>query len=171
MKVRHWPLLIAGFTTAAALTACGSSSTSPAPSTSASASPSLPATPSPSSTPSSGTTTDGGGSSSGDNAKLDLVVNGFNAKSGQLMSMFKGTYTAIKASPDYPNTLVLTYTFAKHIDPTTAGSALASQNDVLQAACTADFYKAMKAVGISTPHARFVYANPDGSNIASYTCK
>lgn len=167
MKIQYRPLLaVAGLTLTATLTGCGSSSSS-APSTSTSGSPSASPSTSASAAISSGTTSVTGGS----NAKLDLVVGGFNSKSGQLMSMFKGMYTSIKATADYPSTLVLTYTFAKRVDPKTAGAALATQNEVLQAVCRANFYKAMAAVGVSSPHARFVYANPDGSTVGTYTCK
>jgi len=108
--------------------------------------------------------------SSSHSAALDRVVAASNAAVPRLMSMFANVYSKIEFSANYPSTLVVTYTYLKTVDAVVAKPQIDAKTAALQASCRSNFYRAMSTAGISHPTAKYVWLNPDGSAVDSFTC-
>src|SRR5581483_10501852 len=138
MHVRHIQLIAAGLALSAAVAGCGSSSST------------------------AGIGTASQTTAAADNPTLDRIVSATNSKMSANLRQFANVYSNIVATAEAPSTLVITYTFVKHIDPATGGAKILTQGAILDAACNTDFYPAMKTAGIASPTARYVWDNPDG---------
>lgn len=154
MKTRWASVAVVVALGSAALAGCGSS-----PSTAG-----MHQTPaSPSSSPTEMATGQGG-------TALDRVVAASNAEVPKLMSMFGNIYSKIAFSGRGSNTLIVTYTYLKMVDPAKAKPQINAEAPVLQAACKANFFRALSAGGVSHPAAEYVWNNPDGSPVVTFKC-
>jgi len=104
-------------------------------------------------------------------AALDKVVAASDTQVSKMKTMFATVYSDITFTAEYPQTLVITYTYLKRVDPAIVKPRLATQAPVFSAVCKTDFFRPMKVAGIAKPAAKLVWLNPDGSEVASFTCK
>ncbi|MGC4173964.1 DUF4854 domain-containing protein [Demequina sp.] len=104
------------------------------------------------------------------NAALDAYVALEAAQADTIMEAYGDIYSAYSVEPEYPNTVVFTYTFKEALDPEAAAEALESQVDTVDSTCQSVVFPAMEAQGVTpTQQAMFVYLNPDGSELWSHS--
>lgn len=80
-----------------------------------------------------------------------------------------GVYSDAAIEAVAPSTIVFSYVYAEAVDVPTAAAYLDTMVETLQAACDAQVFPAMVAVGISDPQVVYTYLNPDGSEIWTHT--
>jgi hypothetical protein len=110
------------------------------------------------------------GEAASSQAALDAYV---ALERAAIPSIFESTgdvYTDITIDPEYPATIVYTYTYAETLDPVASAAYFDEQIPTLQDVCESAVFPAMAFSGVEgTRHATFVYLNPDGSTIWTYT--
>ncbi|WP_413452544.1 hypothetical protein AA0Y32_10225 [Georgenia phoenicis] len=83
---------------------------------------------------------------------------------------FAEIYSEITVTPQYPDTVVFSYTYAQQVDAALASEELAAQAKDLQELCETAVFPAMEATGVGpTQQVTYIYTNADGSEIWSQT--
>ena len=103
------------------------------------------------------------------NAALDGYVALELKQRDQILDTFKDTYSDFTVQPQYPDTVLYTYTYLNELDPAAAGAALEEVASTMQDSADTIIFPAMEAAGVADPKVTFVYLNPDGSEIWSKT--
>lgn len=104
-----------------------------------------------------------------DDGALDAFVAAQQSSIPAIMDATPGVYSEVAIEGTEPSTIVFSYVYAEAVDVPTAAAYLDTMVETLQAACDAQVFPAMEAVGISDPQAVYTYLNPDGSEIWSHT--
>ncbi|MDR1790200.1 MAG: DUF4854 domain-containing protein [Propionibacteriaceae bacterium] len=80
---------------------------------------------------------------------------------------FGDTFSSVELSAEGENTIVYTYVFGTEQDIPTISAGFESTTSTLQSGCDEAVFPAMRQAGISDPAAKYVYLNPDGTEVWS----
>lgn len=100
------------------------------------------------------------------NEALETYVAQVRSQAEDQMERFDDVYSDFSVTAEGDDTMVYDYTFRQQVDPAQADA----QRDTIRKTVSGigdAILTEMKAAGISDPKARWVYRNPDGSEIMS----
>lgn len=121
-------------------------------------------------TPASEETTPAQSEAADQEAALDEYVALEQAQLDAAGDSFAEMYSEITVTPQYPDMVVFSYTYAQQVDATLAAQELAAREGELQELCDTAVFPAMKATGVGpTQQVTYTYKNADGSEIWSQT--
>ncbi|MCA0294552.1 MAG: DUF4854 domain-containing protein [Actinobacteria bacterium] len=100
---------------------------------------------------------------------LEKYVAAVQAQIPELMKSFGDTYTDFTITADAPSTIVYEYTFTNKVNKSAAAKQLDGMKGTYQSTLDDQVFPEMEKAGITDPHARYTYLNPDGSKVWSHT--
>lgn len=107
---------------------------------------------------------------SGDqNAALDAYVALELEQADAVMEAYGDTYSDFAVEPQYPDTVLYTYTYADELDPEAAAAALDEVAATIKDGADSSIFPTMTQLGVVDPKLTFVYLNPDGTVLWSKT--
>jgi len=100
---------------------------------------------------------------------LDMYVKAEQAQIDQVLEQNKGAFKGLKISSEAPGTSIFEFTMAKKMDLKVAKKYFNSMIPTFESLLDKQGWAAMSKMGVVEPKVRYIYRNPNGSELWSHT--